>query len=91
MSLVYAISIINSPAKYKNDYEYEVNEFRPCAKSKFRLCVSSKDLNIDNIEAWLIECQSINNTALKVKVKKKAVCCNATTVSTLPLLLYASS
>ena len=44
-----------------------------------KLCVSSKDLNIDNIEGWLTEFQSINNDAPKAKVKMKAICCKITT------------
>ena len=44
-----------------------------------KLCVSSKDLNIDNIEGRLTEFESINNSTLKVKVKKKAICCKITT------------
>ena len=44
-----------------------------------KLCVSSEDLKIDNTEGWLIDFQSINNATLKVKVKKKAICCNITT------------
>ena len=55
-----------------DDYEYQVKAFRPCSKSKFTLCFSSKDVKIDNLEGWLIEFQSINNVTLKVKVKKKA-------------------
>ena len=53
-------------------YEYQVNAFRPRSKSKFKLCFSSKDVKIDNLEGWLIEFQSINKVTLKVKVKKKA-------------------
>ena len=35
----------------------EVDEFRPCSNSKFKLCFSSKDVNIDDIEGRLIEFQ----------------------------------
>ena len=55
-----------------DQYEYEVDEFRPCSKSKFKLSFSSKNLNIDNIEGWLIKFQLINNATLNVNVKKKA-------------------
>ena len=55
-----------------DQYMYEVDEFRPCSKSKFKLSFSSKNLNIDNIEGCLIKFQLINNATLNVKVKKKA-------------------
>ncbi len=54
-----------------DDFEYEVHTFLATSKSKFKLCFSSKDLTIDNIEGWLIEFQTINSVTLKVKVKKK--------------------
>ena len=54
-----------------DQYEYGVDEFRLCSKSKFKLSFSSRHLNIDNIEGWLIKFQLINNATLNVKVKKK--------------------
>ena len=55
-----------------DQYEYEVDEFRPCSRSKFKLSFSSKNLNKDNIEGWLIKFQLINNATRDVNVKKKA-------------------
>ena len=54
-----------------DQYEYAVDEFRPCSKSKFKLSFSSKNLNIDSIEGWLIKFQLLNNATLNVNVKKK--------------------
>ena len=55
-----------------DQYEYEVDEFRLCSKSKFKLSFSSKNLNIDSIEGFLIKFQLINNATLNVNVKRKA-------------------
>ena len=55
-----------------DQYKYEVNEFRPCSKSKIKLSFSSKNLKIDNIEGWLIKFQLISNATLNVNVKRKS-------------------
>ena len=47
-----------------DQYEYAVDEFRLCSKSKFKLSISSRHLKIDNIEGWLIKFQLLNNATL---------------------------
>ena len=80
MSSVIVISIMNARMKkmkskkgaiekLPDDFEYEVNAFRATSKSKFKICFSNTDLKIDNMKGWLIEFQSTNNVAIKIKAK----------------------